>query len=461
MKKLITFILSLQALMSVSQTVELAGTAIGHPDELVRLICYKDQFSRLDSTLGSTTTDVWGNFSLSVNVEKTNYAFLALGLKRGDFYMVPGNSYYFQILEDTIKGSIYDQLPLQFKLDAEDDTLNRLIGEFNYEYNVFLYENQRQILRSNDKSIIHNFAAEMKTKYAVEQDVRETYLSNYIKYTLASLEWVSKSKVDSAILLEYFLNQEILFENIAYSDLFRDYFKEYFNTQKIYRYDELVTALHSQQMEKVDFLLIRDDLLATDDQLRELVLINLLSRNFHNQDVAKEDILYLLSQLQVSARYKVNRTVALNYIEKLSHLLYGNKAPQFELLDHNGKVVRLDDLKGQFVLLNFVSSTCKPCLFDFQEMNQIQQSVGNKLIIVSIVNDDNLDRITTYKAENNFNWQVLDLNENILLLESYQVKTFPAYILLNPDASIAMAPAPSPNENLEVFIKGFIARYEK
>lgn len=446
--------------MAVSQQVELTGTAIGHPDELVRLICYKDQFSRVDTTLGSTTTDVWGNFSLSVNVGKTTYAFLALGLKKGDFYLEPGNNYQFQILDDTIKGSVYDQMPLQFNLDAEDDTLNRMIGQFNYEYNVFLYENQRYIIRAKDKSRIRDFVEDMKTKYAFGLDKGGNYLADYVEYTLASLEWISKSKPDSVILTEYFLKREILFENIAYSDFFRDFFKEYFTTQKSYRYDEWVTAIRSQQISKVDSLLKRDDFLARDEQVRELVLINLLARSFHNKDVAKEDVLSLLSQLQVFSKSSGNRRVAMNYIERLTHLQYGSEAPAFELMGQNGQMVKLDDLKGQFVLLNFISSTCSPCLFDFQKLSEIQQSHGNKLKIVTIVSDGRQDEVMAYKAENNFNWLLLNLNENILLLERYQVKTFPAYILLNPDATIAVAPAPMPNENLELLIKGFMSRYK-
>jgi peroxiredoxin len=161
----------------------------------------------------------------------------------------------------------------------------------------------------------------------------------------------------------------------------------------------------------------------------------------------------------MSAKSGKNRQIAINYITKLTYLQYGSKAPSFELMNHNGQMVKLEDLKGQFILLNFISSTCKPCLFDFQKLSEIQQSLGSKLKIVTIVSDGNQDAVTAYKTENDFNWLVLNLNENIVLLESYQVKTFPAYILLNPDASIAMAPAPPPNENLELLIKGFMIRY--
>ena len=60
------------------------------------------------------------------------------------------------------KAPFIDQMPLQFNLHVEKDTLNQMIGQFNYEYNVFLYENQRQIMRAKDKSIISNFVEEMK-----------------------------------------------------------------------------------------------------------------------------------------------------------------------------------------------------------------------------------------------------------------------------------------------------------
>jgi hypothetical protein len=91
---------------------------------------------------------------------------------------------------------------------------------------------------------------------------------------------------------------------------------------------------------------------------------------------------------------------------------------------------------------------------------EIQQNLANKLKIVVIVTDGNLKKAMALYDGNHQHITWLNLDDNILVLESYEVKTFPSYVLINPDATIAMAPAPPPNESLEVFIKGFMVRYQ-
>jgi thiol-disulfide isomerase/thioredoxin len=460
MKFFLAYIFCLQVLVGISQQTEISGTAIGHPDEMVRIVVYADQFSKLDSTLVKAKTDIWGNFSFPVVIEKTTYAFLALGLKRGDFYLEPGNAYQFQILDDTIKGSVFDQLPLQFNLLAEKDSLNQMIGQFNYKYNVFLYEKQREIMRAKDKSVIRQFVKEMKEEFSAGTKANNDYLKNYVNYTLASLEWISKSKSDSAILMDYFVNQEVLRENIAYTDLFRDFFKMFFKTQKLFEYHELVSSFHSEQISNIDSLLKRDDLLALDEELRELSLLTLLARNYHNPDVSKESILKLFRQIENLSKYVKNRTAAKNYRYKLTYLQYGSKAIPFNLSDPNGVPVGLSEFEGQFVLLDFISSDCAPCFYDLVRLLEIQQNLANKLNIVVIVTDGNLKKAMALYNGNHQHITWLNLDDNILVLESYEVKTFPSYVLINPDATIAMAPAPPPNESLEAFIKGFMVRYQ-
>ena len=46
-------------------------------------------------------------------------------------------------------------------------------------------------------------------------------------------------------------------------------------------------------------------------------------------------------------------------------------------------------------------------------------------------------------------WPLLDLGDNILLLEAYNVRTFPEYILITKGSKIGLAPAPSPERYLE------------
>jgi len=443
-----------------AQNVEISGTALGRPIELVRVIVYADQFSRIDSTIVVTTTDVWGNFNISLDIDKVNFAYLALGLKRGEFYIEPDNSYHFIIHSDTVKGSVFDQLPLQFDITPKNNVVNGLINQFNYDYNTFIYKNQKQLFRSASKRIINEFIAEINSKISNELYEKDFYFSDYVRYSLASLEWISKSKADSLVLMEYFIGQEVLYNNIAYTDFFRSFFKDYFKTQDSYTYDELLSSLNSGEWPKTDSLLKRDENLSNDDRVRELALMLLVSRYYHNTDVSKKSIIEILSGISSSSKFDYNRFIAKNFQKKLAKLQYGSKAPPLKLPDQNGDYTDINYFEGKFVLLSFISFDCKPCMFDFQKLQEIQNNLSDILEVVVIVSGGDMKRVVDYCSKNNFNWKLLNLENDIILLENYEIKTFPTYIISNPDATVAMAPAPSPGENLELYIQGFINRYQ-
>jgi len=74
-----------------------------------------------------------------------------------------------------------------------------------------------------------------------------------------------------------------------------------------------------------------------------------------------------------------------------------------------------------------------------------------------IVTDGNIDKVLPSIPGAHFH--VFGLEKEIQAMEDYEIKTYPTYIILNPDGTVAMAPAPLPNENLDVFLNGFMKRY--
>lgn len=54
------------------------------------------------------------------------------------------------------------------------------------------------------------------------------------------------------------------------------------------------------------------------------------------------------------------------------------KAPQFELKDINGRLVRLSDYKGKVVLINFWATWCPPCRAEMPDLVRLQREHGKK-----------------------------------------------------------------------------------
>ena len=458
-KRLAIFLFILLSLTGFSQNATIVGTASGQPGKLVRIIDYADQFSRLEHNIAQTQTNISGEFFMQIEVSKTTFAFLALDLEKGEFYLSPGAGYEFNILADTVlrKQSIFDRLPLNFTLVATDDGIQLAIEEFNITYNDFIYNNIKNIYRSKDKSVVMNFVNEMQEKYSSKQP---DYVSNYVVYSLASLLWLSKKESNRQILENYFINKPVLYDNIQYNEFFKEFFKNYFDNEKIYTYEELILAINSgEPISIVDKLIMRDEQLALDSRVREIVEMLLLSRNYYNRDANKDRIISKLMDIAHSSDYEENRVIAENFIIKLQELQNGTMAPGFTLIDSNNSSVSLDDFADEFVLLCFVKEDCNICNFHMQLINDIKKQNGDKFEIVTVIVGDNIDKLAKFAQKKGYQWPILKLGDNILLLEDYKIRTFPSYIFINPNGTTAFAHLPMPDENMELYLQRFMSRY--
>ena len=437
------------------------GKADGTSGELVRIIVYADQFSLLQKTIASTYTDENGAFSFSPEVDESTFAFIAVGLKKAEFYIKPCASYIFTIPLDTTSetGSIFDKKPLQFTYQADDEGLSDAITEFNIEYNKFLYEYADKIYRGRDKSSIVTFRDKIENQF---KDVDNQYFKDYVRYTFASLEWISKMKNNVEILQEYFVDQPVLYQNIQYTEFFSEFFKSYFGYDKVFDYDDLIHAINEGDgVNEVFSLIERDSLFDNDINLRDLIVTNLIAKKYFSADILKDKVFALLEELSLVGSTNEIRNIAGNYIIKLKKLEPGRQAPNFSLKDAQGDSVDLQYFMDRHLLINFVKPDCMICLDHFQLLEELKKQFSNELQIVTIVYGEPYPEVVKYASDRDFRWPVLNLDDNILLLEAYNIRVYPSYVLINPDGSIGMATAPMPDENLDLFIRRQISNFEK
>lgn len=444
----------------LAQETVIKGKAENSPGELVRLLTYADQFSRSLITLDSIRTDVAGNFQMNVDIPETSIAFLALGLKKGEFYIKPGSVYEFNIPFDTVKkrGSVFDEMPLQFNLNAEDDGLMEKIAAFNVEYNNFVLNNTSRIYRTKDRTFISDFAAAIKTEYKNEDS---KYFNDYVHYTLAQLEWISKLKSEQEILETYFIGKPVLYDNIQYTEFFTELFKSRMGSTQVYSYDEVILAINEGGLVSLEELLLRSDLLAADQEVQELVAVLLLAKKYYNPDAEKDKVISLLAELNAKTTFAGIRNVSDNYIKKLQHLAFGSPAPPFELINQDGSLVSLDQFDGKFLILNFVRTDCIICLHYFQNLADIKKQFGSQVEIITICTKEGFNETYDYASARDFDWPFLNIANNFLLLENYEIRVFPTFVLINPDLTIAMATAPLPGEGLELYLKKHMSSYSK
>lgn len=442
------------------QHISINGTAEGSANQLIRVIVYDDQFSRLEKTIAETYSDNLGNFKIDFDTEESTFAYMAVGLKRGEFYLSPNSSYQFNILPDTNTqpGSIFDELPLQFTYTAKDSGLSDAIGTFNVQYNTFIYQNANKIYYGRNKDLIYGFEDKINEQFT---SVNSSYLKDYIRYSFASLEWTSKIKNNDSIISEYFVGNPILFNNIQYTEFFTDFFKTYFIVDKIYSYHELIGAINEGSgIQDVKSLILREEIFKNDSELTELISILLVAKKYYNPDIRRNQVIKLLQEVERISVYNNNAKVTGNFIKKLQNLESGTPAPGFSLPDLDDNKHNLFDYKGKFVLLSFVKPSCKICLEHFQFLKEVAEQFNGRVQNVSVVYGEDFQGVVKYASDRDFNWPILDIGKQILLLEAYNIRAYPSYVFINPDGTIAMATTPMPDEGLEIYLNRQIKKFD-
>jgi peroxiredoxin len=87
----------------------------------------------------------------------------------------------------------------------------------------------------------------------------------------------------------------------------------------------------------------------------------------------------------------------------------GHDAPDFVLTDLQGRTVKLSDLRGKAVVLNFWATWCPPCKEEIPWLVDLQKRYGSQgLQIVGINMDDGDPKdVVKFAAENSINYPVL------------------------------------------------------
>jgi len=70
--------------------------------------------------------------------------------------------------------------------------------------------------------------------------------------------------------------------------------------------------------------------------------------------------------------------------------LIGNTAPDFTVKDSD-HTVRLNDLRGKIVVLNFWTTWCGPCVEEMPSLERLQKNMGSKVTVLAVSTDDDND----------------------------------------------------------------------
>jgi peroxiredoxin len=118
----------------------------------------------------------------------------------------------------------------------------------------------------------------------------------------------------------------------------------------------------------------------------------------------------------------------------MSGLKVGAKAPDFELKTLAGDTVKLSDLKGKKVMLNFWATWCPPCKAEMPAMEEFHKEAGDEVVILAVNIDPHLD-VKAFVDENGITFPIpLDAEDKVN--ETYQVLSIPTTYFIDSKGNI-------------------------
>jgi peroxiredoxin len=117
----------------------------------------------------------------------------------------------------------------------------------------------------------------------------------------------------------------------------------------------------------------------------------------------------------------------------------GEPIPDFDLPTLDGRRVRLSDLRGSPVLINFWATWCAPCK---QEMPLIVEQYnwnkgkGLRVLAIDTLLNDNLDDMRAFVKQFNMNFDVL-VDETDAIAGGWEVLGLPTTFFVKPDGTVA------------------------
>ena len=123
-------------------------------------------------------------------------------------------------------------------------------------------------------------------------------------------------------------------------------------------------------------------------------------------------------------------------------------APDFTVLDTDGQEVRLSDMQGTPVVLNFWASWCPPCKSEMPDIQALYEKYGENegdLIVLGVANpktdempnnqDGTVEEVTDYLEENGLTFPVV-MDTTGELFYWYGISAFPTTFMIDANGNV-------------------------
>jgi peroxiredoxin len=420
MRRLVlSIILMALGLSLMAQQVTITGR-VNRPEALVRLMVYDDLLNMHETPVAETTADAQGFFILEGQVKKTMPAGIFVGLESVDMVIVPGASYEVSIVvpEPDPNASYFErESPTLRVKTATDKGVYRQIVLSQAIIDDYVLSYVDELFRRRQYRYLDSIRATIDE----ELHVTDQYVLQYNTYRIAAIQMAMNADGGKKVIGQYYDGQPVLYDCQSYMDLFKDLFKTFTLT---------------------------DEFASRNPELADLVNIYQLRNLYYEDYQSRQWVRGQLRSISKQSKSMATKALVSHTMERFDRFAQGAEAPDFELQTAEGTSVKLSDYKNSMVLLQFVDGSSYTVDHQFETLAELHHHWQDSVQLITVSTKDQLASHRKRFEEHHYDWPLLNLGNDILLLERYEVRTFPEYFIILPDTKIGLAPAPNPERTL-------------
>jgi peroxiredoxin len=118
----------------------------------------------------------------------------------------------------------------------------------------------------------------------------------------------------------------------------------------------------------------------------------------------------------------------------------GQQAPDFEVQMFDGSTVKLSDLKGKVVLLNFWATWCPPCRAELARVEKeiIERFAGKPFVFLPVSRGEKRETVAAFREKMGYTFPMgLDTDNSVY--KKYAVTYIPRNFLIDKDGKVVKA----------------------
>ncbi|RYG27351.1 MAG: TlpA family protein disulfide reductase [Chitinophagaceae bacterium] len=158
------------------------------------------------------------------------------------------------------------------------------------------------------------------------------------------------------------------------------------------------------------------------------------SSKYNSDTVMRKEVLAIYRSLPDASRNSSAGIGVYNILFPPITVKIGEKIADTVLKSLDGKIHSLTDYKGKYILVDFWSIGCGPCISAMPEIKKVHQTMSDKVTVVSFSLDEQPETWKKGSEHVKMDWTNLSDGKGMAgLAAKYGVSGIPHYILISPE----------------------------